>query len=108
VVRLVVTVDYSLIILLFILSLLLYVKLNKIVQEEKSSNLPMVSESLTLTFNLLTGHYSSLALPPSFRLDDVIFWELECVGVTSFLRFSRRRQHGSARIFLGGGLGGNT
>jgi len=33
----------------------LYVKLNKIVQKEKSLNLPMVSESLTLTFNLLTG-----------------------------------------------------
>jgi len=46
-------VDYSQIILLFIFSLLLYVKLNKIVQKEKSSNLPMVSESLTMTFNLL-------------------------------------------------------
>jgi len=30
--------------------LLLYVKLKKIIQKEKSSNLPMVSESLTLTF----------------------------------------------------------
>jgi len=38
--------------------LLLYVKLNKIVQKEKFANLPMVSESLTLTFNLLTGYYS--------------------------------------------------
>jgi len=27
------------------------VKLNKMVHKEKSSNLPMVSESLTLTFN---------------------------------------------------------
>jgi len=50
--------NYSQIILLFILNLLIYVKLNKIVQKEKSSNLPMDFESLTLTFNLLTGYYS--------------------------------------------------
>jgi len=42
----------ALIILLFILSLLIYVKLNKIVQKENSSNLQMVSNSLMLTFNL--------------------------------------------------------
>jgi len=39
-------------------SLLLCVKLNEIFQKEKFSNLPMVSESLALTFNLLTGYYS--------------------------------------------------
>jgi len=43
--------------------LLIYVKLNKIVQKEKSSNLQMVSENLKLTFKLFTGYYSSLALP---------------------------------------------
>jgi len=56
--------------------LLLYVKLNKIVQKEKSSNLPMVSESLseslTHTFNLLTGYYSRQQ-PSSLRLGDIIF-----------------------------------
>jgi len=67
-------VDYSQIILPFILSLLLYVKLNKIVQKKKYSNLPMVSESLTLTFNLLTGYYLKQQ-PYSLRLGDVIFWK---------------------------------
>jgi len=33
----------------------------------------MVSESLRQLFNLLTGFYSSLALPSGFRLGDVIF-----------------------------------
>jgi len=39
--------DYSLIILLFMLSLLIYVKLNKIVQKEKSSNLQILETLLT-------------------------------------------------------------
>jgi len=68
--------------------LLLYVKLKKIFQKEKSSNLPMVSESLTLTFNLLTGYYSRQQ-PFSLRLGDVIFWGgMECVRVEQFLHFS--------------------
>jgi len=46
----------------------------------------MVSESLMVTFNLLTGY--------------VIFLGMECVGVKRFLRFSRRRQHGSAWNFF--------
>jgi len=45
----------------------------------------MVSESLTMTFNLLTGY--------SLRLGHVIFLGMECVGVERFLRFSERR-HG--------------
>jgi len=50
----------------------------------------MVSDTLTLTFNLLPGLYSSLiALPSSLRLGDAIVLELECVGVKGFLRFSR-------------------
>jgi len=66
-------VDYSQITLLVILSLLLNVKLNKIVQKEKSSNLPMIFESLMLTFNLLTGYYSRQQ-PSSLRLGDIIFF----------------------------------
>jgi len=80
---------------------LLYVKLNKIVQKERSSNLPMVSESLTLTFYLLTGYYSRQQ-PSSLRFGDVIFVGMKCVGVKRFLRFSRRRQHGFARKFFSG------
>jgi len=76
-------VDYSQIILLFILSLLLYVKLNKIVRKGKSSNLPMFSESLTLTFNLLIGYYLKQQ-PSSLRFSDVISLEMECVGVKWF------------------------
>jgi len=60
----------------------------------------MVSESLTLTFNLLTGYYLRQQ-PSSFRLGDVIFWEMKC-GVKRFLHFSRRRKHGSARKFFPG------
>jgi len=59
-----------------------------------------------LTFNLLTGYYSNLALSSSLRLGEVNFWKLECVGVKPFLRFSRRQQHGSERNFFQG-LGGN-
>jgi len=72
--------------LLFILSLLLYVKLNKIVQKETSPNLPMVSESPALTFNLLTSYYSRQQ-PSSLWLGDVIFLRMECVGVKWFLVF---------------------
>jgi len=61
----------------------------------------MVSDSLTLTFNLLTGYYLR-QLPSSLRLGDVIFLGMECVGVKGFLRFSRRRQHGYARNFFSG------
>jgi len=67
-------VDYNQIVnrlLLFILSLLLCVKLNKVVQKEKSSNLPMVFEILTLTFNLLTGYYSRQQPSAQWRH----FWE---------------------------------
>jgi len=66
----------------------------------------MVSESLMLTFNLLTGYYSRQQ-PSSLRIGDVIFLGMECVGVERFLRFSRTRQHGSARKFFQG-LGENT
>jgi len=60
----------------------LNIKLNKIVQKEKSSNLPMVSESLMLTFNLLTGYYSRQQ-PSSLRFGDVIFFGgMECVEVS--------------------------
>jgi len=79
-------VDYSLITLLCILSLLLYVKLNKIVQKEKSSHLPMVSKSLTLTFYLLTGYYSRQQ-PSSLRLGDVIFWEWSVSELSGFWVF---------------------
>jgi len=51
----------------------------------------MVSESLTL-----------ITSSSSFRLGDVIFLGMECVGVKRFLRFSRRRQRGSARKFFSG------
>jgi len=78
--------------------LLLYVKFNKIVQKEKSSNMPMVSESLTMTFNLLTGYYSRQHL----WLGDVIFLGMECVGVKRFLRFSQRWEHGFAQKFFSG------
>jgi len=91
-------VENSQIILLFILSLLLYVKLNKIFQKEKSSNLPMVFESLMLTFNLLTGYYSRQQ--PSARWRH--FLGMECVGVKRFLRFSRRWEYGSARKLISG------
>jgi len=37
----------------------------------------------------------------SLRLGDVIFSELECVGVERFLRFSRKLQDRSAPIFSG-------
>jgi len=63
----------------------------------------MDSECLTLTFNLLTGYYSRQQ-PSSLRISDVIFLEMECVGVKRFLRFSRRRQH--ENFFQG--LGENT
>jgi len=66
----------------------------------------MVSESLTLTFNLLTGYYSRKQ-PSSLRLGDVIFLGMEYVKVKRFLYFSRKRQHGSARKFFQG-LGENT
>jgi len=79
--------------------LLIYVKLNKTIQKEKSSNLPMVSESLTLLFNLLTGYYLRQQAS-SVRLGDVIFLGMKCVGVKWFLYFSRRREHGSARKFF--------
>jgi len=60
----------------------------------------MFSESLTLTFYLLTG-YIIRQQPSSLRLGDVIFLGgMECVGVKRFLRFSRRREHGSARKFF--------
>jgi len=77
---------YSLIIFLFILSLLLYVKLNEIVQKEKSSNLPMVFESLALTFNLLTGYYSRQQ-PSSLWLGDVIFLEWSVSELSGFCIF---------------------
>jgi len=43
----------------------------------------MVSESLTLTFNLLTGYYSRQQ-PSSFLLGEIIFLGMECVGVERF------------------------
>jgi len=67
----------------------------------------------------LTGYYSRQQ-PSSLRLVDVIFLEMECVGVKRFLRFdviflemecvgvkrflrfSRRREHGSAQNFFSG------
>jgi len=61
----------------------------------------MVSESLTLTFNLLTGYYLRQQ-PSSPRLGNVIFLGMECVEVKRFLRFSRRRVHGSAQNFFSG------
>jgi len=64
----------------------------------------MVSESLMLTFNLLTEYYSRQQ-PSSLRLGDVIFLRTERVGVKRFLHFSRRREHGE-NFFQG--LGENT
>jgi len=61
----------------------------------------MVSESLTLTFNLLTNFYSKQQ-PSSLRLGDVIFLGMECVRVKRFLRFSLRREQGSARKIFSG------
>jgi len=50
----------------------------------------IVSESLKLTFNLLTVLLVIQATWPSrLRLADVIFSEIECVGVKRFLRFFR-------------------
>jgi len=77
-------VDYSQIILLFILSWLFYLKLNKIVQKEKSSNLPMVSESLTLTFNLLIVYYSSLL---AFGSVTSFFWKWSVLELSGFCVF---------------------
>jgi len=74
-------VDYSQIILLFILSLLLY-----IVQKEKSSNLLMVSENLTLTFNLLTGYYNRQQ-PSSLTFGDLIFGEWSVSELSGFCVF---------------------
>jgi len=46
----------------------------------------MVSESLTLTFNLLTGYYSRQQLS-SFRLGEVIFWEWSVSELRGFCVF---------------------
>jgi len=59
----------------------------------------MVSESLTLTFSLLTGFYS-WQQPSSLWLGDVNFLGMECDEVMRFLRFSQRREHGSAQKFF--------
>jgi len=48
--------------------------------------LPMVSESLTLTFNLLTGYYSRQQ-PSRLQLGDVIFLGMKCVEVGGFCVF---------------------
>jgi len=69
--------------------------------KKKSSNLPMVFESLTLTFNLLTGYYSRQQ-PSSLQLGNVIFLGMECVGVKRILRFFRRREHGYSQKFFSG------
>jgi len=81
--------------------LLIYVKLNKFVQKEKLSNLQMVSESLTLTFNLLTIFYSSLALL-SARWRH--FWELsvsELNAVCVFLKTTARESIAKRKFFSG-------
>jgi len=59
--------------------LLLYVKLSKIVQKEKLSNLQMVARSIALIFNLLTGFNSSLV----FGLVTSFFenWNVSILGV---------------------------
>jgi len=67
----------------------------------------MVSESLTLTFNLLTGYYSSLAFPSSLQIDDVILWELQCVGVSGFCVFLADDSTDLQEIFFQG-LGENA
>jgi len=43
-----------------------------------------------------------VVLLSSLRLGDVIFSKLECDGVERFLRFSRKRQDGSAPNFFQG------
>jgi len=52
----------------------------------KSLNLPMVSESLTLTFNLLTGYYLRQQ-PSSLWLGDVIFWKWSVSALSGFCIF---------------------
>jgi len=99
-------VDYSLIILLFILSLLLYVKLDKIVQKGKSSNLPVVSEILTLTFNLLTGYYLRQQLS-NLRIGDVIFWKWSKSELSGFCVFLENDSTDLRENFFQG-LGENT
>jgi len=99
-------VAYSLILLLFILSLLIYIKFNKTIQKEKSLNLPMVSDSLTPTFNLLTGYYSKQQ-PSSLWLSDIIFLGMECVGKNSFCVFLEDDSTDLRENFFWG-LGGNT
>jgi len=51
-----------------------------------ASNLSVVSESLTLTFNLLTGYFLRQQ-PSSLRLDDVIFWEWSVSELSGFCVF---------------------
>jgi len=76
------------------------VKLNKIVQKKKSSNLPMDSESLTLTSNLLTGYYSRQQ-PSSLRLGDVIFLgERSVTELSGFAFFSKTSARICAKFFF--------
>jgi len=86
--------------------LLLYVKLNKIVQKEKSLNLPMIFESVTLTFNLLTGYYSRQQ-PSSLQLGDVIFWEWSVPELSGFCVFLEDESTDLRKFFFQG-LGENT
>jgi len=60
----------------------------------------MVSESLMLTFNLLTGYYSRQQ-PYSFWLGDIIFLGMECVEVKRFLCFYEDDSRIYAKIFSG-------
>jgi len=67
---------------------------------QKSLNLPMVSESLSLTFNLLTGYYSRLL---AFGSVTSFFWEWSMSELSGFCVFLENdRQHGSARNFFQG------
>jgi len=84
--------------------LLIYVKLNKTVQKEKPSNLPMVSESLTRTFNLLTGYYSNLL---AFGSVTSFYWEWSVSELSGFCVFLEDESTDLWENFFQG-LGGNT
>jgi len=66
----------------------------------------MVSESLTLTFNLLTGYYSRQQ-PSSFRLGDVIFMEWSVSELNGFCVFLEDDSTDLPKNFFQG-LGENT
>jgi len=60
----------------------------------------MVSESLTLTFNLLTGYFSRQQ-PSSLRLGDVFFWNGVCRSSAVFAFFSKTRIRICEKFFSG-------